>query len=165
MSGADPEYITELFAGFGPVTVRRMFSGAGVFADGLMIAMVVDGVIFLKADETLAPQFEREGLSPFSYKTKEGRRTLMSYWRMPERLYDDPDELAAWARQSMAARNAAARAPSGRGLRLHRKQFVRRSWPNRPAKSGNQATLASLLVENSGSVSQITRLRPLRLAA
>ena len=103
MSGADPEYITELFAGFGPVTVRRMFSGAGVFADGLMIALVVDGVIFLKADETLAPQFEREGLSPFSYKTKEGRRTLMSYWRMPERLYDDPDELAAWARQSMAA--------------------------------------------------------------
>ena len=103
MSGADPEYITELFAGFGPVTVRRMFSGAGVFADGLMIALVVDGVIFLKADEILVPQFEREGLSPFSYKTKEGRRTLMSYWRMPERLYDDPDELAVWARQSMAA--------------------------------------------------------------
>lgn len=103
MSGADPEYIAELFAGFGPVTVRRMFSGAGVFADGLMIALVVDGVIFLKADETLVPQFEREGLSPFSYKTKEGRRTLMSYWRMPERLYDDPDELAVWARQSMAA--------------------------------------------------------------
>ena len=32
-------------------TVRRMFSGAGVFADGLMIALVVDGVIYLKADD------------------------------------------------------------------------------------------------------------------
>ena len=103
MSGADPEYLAELFAGFGPVTVRRMFSGAGIFADGLMIALVVDGVIFLKADETLVPRFEREGLPPFSYKTKEGRRTIMSYWRMPERLYDDPDELADWARQSLAA--------------------------------------------------------------
>ena len=104
MSGAnDPDFLTELFAGFGAISVRRMFSGSGVFADGLMIALVVDGVIFLKADETLAPQFEREGLAPFSYKTKEGRRTLMSYWRMPERLYDDPDELAVWARQSMAA--------------------------------------------------------------
>jgi len=103
VSGADPEYITELFAGFGPITVRRMFSGAGVFADGLMIALVVDGVIFLKGDEALVPRFEREGLAPFSYKTKDGRRTLMSYWRMPERLYDDPDELAVWARQSMAA--------------------------------------------------------------
>jgi DNA transformation protein len=102
LSGADPEYLSELFAGFGPVAVRRMFSGAGVFAEGLMIALVVDGVIFLKADDQTIPQFEGEGLSPFSYKTKGGRRTIMSYWRMPERLYDDPDELAVWARRSMA---------------------------------------------------------------
>jgi DNA transformation protein len=101
MSGADPEYLAELFAGFGPVTVRRMFSGSGVFAEGLMIALVVDGVIFLKADDETIPQFEGEGLSPFSYKTKGGRRTIMSYWRMPERLYDDPDELADWARRAM----------------------------------------------------------------
>ena len=104
MSGAnDPGFLTELFAGFGPIAVRRMFSGAGVFADGLMIALVVDGVIFLKADADIIPLFEGEGLTPFSYKRKEGRRTIMSYWRMPERLYDDPDELAEWARQSMAA--------------------------------------------------------------
>ncbi|MBX9847178.1 MAG: TfoX/Sxy family protein [Xanthobacteraceae bacterium] len=80
-----------------------MFSGAGIFADGLMIALVVDGVIYLKADAEIVPLFEGEGSSPFSYRRKEGRRTLMSYWRMPERLYDDPEELASWARQSMAA--------------------------------------------------------------
>jgi DNA transformation protein and related proteins len=102
VSGADPEYLAELFAGFGPVAVRRMFSGAGVFAEGLMIALVVDGVIFLKADEETIPQFEGEGQSPFSYQRKGGRRTILSYWRMPERLYDDPDELAVWARRSMA---------------------------------------------------------------
>src|SRR6185295_5622799 len=103
-SGAgDSDHIAELFSGFGPVTVRRMFSGAGVFADGLMIALVVDGVIFLKADASTIAGFEREGLRPFSYKTKDGTRTLHSYWRMPERLYDEPDELADWARQAMAA--------------------------------------------------------------
>ena len=42
MRGADPDYLSELFSEFGPVTVRRMFSGAGIFADGLMIALVVD---------------------------------------------------------------------------------------------------------------------------
>jgi DNA transformation protein len=103
VSGADPDYIAELFSQFGPVTVRRMFSGAGVFADGLMIALVVADVIYLKTDAETVSLFESEGLAPFSYKTKEGRRTLMSYWRMPERLYDDPDELADWARRSMAA--------------------------------------------------------------
>jgi DNA transformation protein and related proteins len=109
--GADPDYIAELFSQFGPVAVRRMFSGAGVFADGLMIALVVDGVIYLKADAEIVPRFEGEGLPPFSYKTKEGRRTLMSYWRMPERLYDDPEELAGWARQSMAAARRSAGKP------------------------------------------------------
>ena len=34
----------------------------------------------------------------------------MSYWRMPDRLYDDPDELASWARDALgAAQRAAAR--------------------------------------------------------
>ena len=108
MSGADPEYLAELFAGFGPVSVRRMFSGAGIFADGLMIALVVDGVIFLKADDETTPQFEAEGLSPFSYQRKGRPRTIMSYWRMPERLYDDPDELADWARRAMTVAQRSA---------------------------------------------------------
>jgi len=104
--------IRDMFAGFGPVSVRRMFSGAGVFADGVMIALVARGVIHLKADEHTAPKFEREGLRPFTYATKKGERALMSYWRMPDRLYDDPDELAFWAREALAAaRRSAAPKP------------------------------------------------------
>ena len=101
--GENSDHIAELFAAFGVVSVRRMFSGAGIFADGLMIGLVVRGVIFLKADAQSIPAFENEGLGPFSYRTKEGTRSLMSYWRMPERLYDDPEELAVWARQAMGA--------------------------------------------------------------
>jgi DNA transformation protein len=123
--GADPDYIAELFSQFGLVTVRRMFSGAGIFADGLMIALVVDGVIFLKADAETVPRFESEGLPAFSYKTKEGRRTLMSYWRMPERLYDDPDELADWARLSMAAARRSS-APKRRTKPVKRATGTRR---------------------------------------
>ena len=117
MRGADPDYIAELFSQFGPVTVRRMFSGAGIFADGLMIALVVDGVIYLKADDSFVPLFEREGQAPFSYRTRDGKRTLNSYWRMPERLYDEPDELAEWARLSLAA----ARRSSKRGFKSPRR--------------------------------------------
>ncbi len=85
-----------------------MFSGAGVFSDGLMIALVVDDVIYLKADDSFIPLFEREGQAPFSYRTRDGKRTLNSYWRMPERLYDEPDELAEWARLALAAARRAA---------------------------------------------------------
>jgi DNA transformation protein len=117
-SDQDSDYIAELFAGFGPVAVRRMFGGAGVFADGLMIALLADGVIFLKADGRTIAKFESEGLGPFTYETKSGTRSLNSYWRMPERLYDAPDELAGWASLAMeAARRAAGKAKSPRKRR------------------------------------------------
>jgi DNA transformation protein len=115
-----PEDIGELFRSFGPVTVRRMFGGAGIYAEGTMFSLVADGVIYLKADQQNAPAFEREKLEPFTYVTKGGRRAVMSYRRIPDRLYDDPDELAVWAREAFAAacRSAAARPPAAkRGMK------------------------------------------------
>jgi len=103
----DAEAIRELFSEFDPITVRRMFGGAGVFVDGRMIALVSRDVVYFKADAESIPAFEREGLAPFSYATKAGEHKLTSYWRMPERLYDDPEELAEWAR---GAHGAAQRA-------------------------------------------------------
>ena len=63
----DPEFIRDLFAQFGPVTVRRMFSGAGIFRDGMMFGLIVCDVIYLKADESNVAAFEREGGTPFTY--------------------------------------------------------------------------------------------------
>jgi DNA transformation protein and related proteins len=90
----DPDYIRELFACFGAVSVRRMFGGARLFADGLMFGLVFKGQIYLKADATTMAYFERERSSPFEYDTRTGKRILMSYWRLPDRIYDDADELA-----------------------------------------------------------------------
>ena len=63
----DPEFIRDLFSKFGPVTVKRMFSGAGIFADGLMFGLIVDGAIHFKVGETNIADFEREGSRPFTY--------------------------------------------------------------------------------------------------
>ena len=115
MGGAsDSSFLVELFAAFGPVSVRRMFSGAGVFADGLMIALVVDGVIYLKADDSFIPLFQQEGQSPFAYRSRDGKRTLNSYWQMPDRLYDEPDELAEWARRALEAARRTRRPGGGK---------------------------------------------------
>jgi len=98
-----PDDIQELFCVFGPVSVRRMFGGAGIYADGTIFALVVGSVIYLKTDDVNTPAFERENLAPFTYETKHGKHGVMSYRRMPDRLYDDPEELAAWARDALAA--------------------------------------------------------------
>jgi len=118
----DPEFIRELFAPFGPVTVRRMFRSAGIFHQGLMIGLVSDGTIFLKVDEASIPDFEREGSRPFTYTRGSRGRVALPYWRLPERLYDDPDEFAAWAaraltiaeRKKFPPRAKAKRKPSSR---------------------------------------------------
>jgi DNA transformation protein len=125
----DPDELQELFSVFGPVRVRRMFSGAGIFADGLMIGLVSHGDIFLKADQATIPAFEAEGSRPFAYGAK-GRRVAMSYWRLPDRLLDDPEGLAEFAR---GAFGAAQRSAAKRGTR---KRLVRppAARPRRPAR-------------------------------
>jgi DNA transformation protein and related proteins len=120
----DPEFIQELFAQFRPVTVRRMFGGAGISVDGITFGLIVRGAIYLKVDDQSIPAFEQEGSQPFTYERAQSRPKLvsMSYWRLPERLYDDPDELANWAerafaiaqRQKAAPRKPKARMPANR---------------------------------------------------
>jgi DNA transformation protein len=113
----DPNHIVELFAAFGPVSVRRMFGGVGVYAEGTMFALVFDGLVYLKADEATSAAFQREGAGPFTYGAK-GERVVTSYWRLPDRLYDDPDELAVWARDAFAI---ARRAKDPKAKRSRRK--------------------------------------------
>jgi len=115
------EFIRELFSPFGPVTVKRMFGGAGIWSEGLMFGLAFDGAIFLKVDETSIPEFQREGSRPFVYtraksKGRVGRASL-SYWRLPERLYDDPEELAVWAARALAIAQHKKFAPRKRAKR------------------------------------------------
>ena len=107
VSGEFTAYVEELFAPLGRVKVRRMFGGAGIFAplaDGdVMFGLIAREQIYLKVDAINRPDFDAEGLEPFMYG-REGKPPIeMSYCAMPERLYDDPDELVVWARKALDA--------------------------------------------------------------
>ena len=107
MAFDDPESIRELFNEFATVSVRRMFGGHGVFADGMMFAIEQDGELYLKADDLTIPKLAAENSEPFVYKAK-GREIALSYWKLPERLYDEQDEFAAFARDAFGAAQRAA---------------------------------------------------------
>jgi len=132
----DPEFIRELFAQFRPVTVKRMFGGAGVFVEGLAFAVVFDGVIYLRVDEASIADFEREGSKPFVYPLAKtpGRagRPSRNFWRLPERLYDDPDDLAVWAARALAIAERKKAAPRKRAGRAPVKPVAAKK-PARPA--------------------------------
>ncbi len=90
-----------------------MFGAGAVYANGLIIALLDDGVVWLKADETNAPLLVEAGARQFAYPTKDGQTMTMAYWSLPESAMDDPDEAVAWARHSIEAalRKAAAKRP------------------------------------------------------
>ena len=104
----DRDFLIDLFSEFGPVSLRRMFSGYGVSADGVNFALVLRGAIYFRADEQTVSRFQDEGSKPFQYDARGKVVTVGSYWRLPDRLYDDSEELALWAREALAAAERAA---------------------------------------------------------
>lgn len=104
----DRDFLIDLFAEFGPVTIRPMFSGFGISADGTNFAMALRSGLYFRADEETIPQFEAEGSKPFQYQTRARTVTVGSYWQLPARLFDDSEELAEWARAALAAAQRAA---------------------------------------------------------
>lgn len=95
--------IAEALVAFGPLTIKRMFGGAGIWRDGVMFALIADDTLYLKTDAANHATFEAEGCAPFSYQKVGGQMAVMSYWRAPERLLDDPEELLVWARRAYDA--------------------------------------------------------------
>jgi DNA transformation protein len=109
------EFLREQLAPLGHLTMRRMFGKTGVFCDGVMLGMVRDNTLYFRVDDGNRAVFkEAEAFPPLDYE-KGGRSIDLAFWRAPERLFDEPDELLDWARAALAAahRVAGTRGRSG----------------------------------------------------
>ena len=114
----------DLFSEFGPIKLRRFFGGEGIYADDAMIGMIFDDIVYFKTDEETRKGFAAAKTKPFSfYKGKE--LVVTTWFALPDRLYDDPEELALWAR---AAHRVAAASPTAR------KKARKATKPARPAR-------------------------------
>lgn len=106
------EFLREQLAPLGPITLRRMFGKTGVFCDGLMLGMVTDNMLYLRVDDGNRDAFKEAAVSPPLNYRKQGEMIDLSFWRAPERLFDEHDELIEWARLALGA---ARRVASKRG--------------------------------------------------
>lgn len=96
------EYLHEVFERFGPIRIRKMFGGYGLYHEGVMFGLVADDTLYLKADDGNAAHFEQEGLGQFEYH-QNGKTIRMSYYQAPDGILDDREQAAIWARRSFAA--------------------------------------------------------------
>jgi DNA transformation protein len=102
------DFLREQLAPLGRVTLRRMFGKTGVFCDGVMLAMVRDNTLYFRVDDDNRETFkEARSFPPLNY-AKRGGTIDLAFWRAPERLFDEPEELVAWARAALAAAHRVA---------------------------------------------------------
>lgn len=109
------ENLREIFAELGPIEIKSMFGGYGVFREGLMFALVADDVLFLKADKKTAADFQDRGLPPFEYEQR-GKKISMSYFQAPEEIFDETERAKEWADLAFGAalRGRSTKAKPGR---------------------------------------------------
>lgn len=97
------DFITEQLERLGPVRTRRMFGGMGLYLDDMMFGVIFGEELYFKVDDRNRSDYEDEGMGPFTYEMSNGKTGSLNYYEVPERLYDDGDELVEWARKSVDA--------------------------------------------------------------
>ncbi|MAN63810.1 MAG: hypothetical protein CMI60_17895 [Parvibaculum sp.] len=124
-------FVLEVLDPLGGIRIRNMFGGAGVYYRDLMFGLIASETLHFKADDINKGAFEDEGMTPFLYEAppkdgKEGRKISMSYWEIPDRLYDEPEELIDWAKAAIEAATRTKKAKPKRKTKAKRKTTAKK---------------------------------------
>lgn len=118
-------YVIDQFAHFAKVTSRRMFGGVGLYADGLFFALIAQDTLYLKVDDSNRADYVQRGSRAFQ-PFKDNPTYSMNYFRLPEDVLEDSDELQRWTRRSLAVAASAAAAKQRRTSAPKKRQAITR---------------------------------------
>ena len=125
----EPEFIRYLrdqFRRWGPVEIRRMFGGHGVFRGGVMFGLIHDEMLFLRSDDATRAAFAAAGMGPFRYRRR-GKLVALAYHQAPPEAVEDGDVLGQWANLAFAAAQRRAEARASRRPAAKRPKATRRA--------------------------------------
>lgn len=121
MTKSDRHRFDDLFSEFGPIVLRRFFGGEGIYSGDVMIGMVFDDRIYFKTDAITRKAFLAEKTKPFTFKKHSTGETVVTGWyAVPDRLYDEPEELATWAKAALGVASASPSTTRKRAARRKR---------------------------------------------
>ena len=101
-------FLRDRLAPLGYVTTRRMFGKTGVFCEGVMFGVVTENILYFRVDSQNRATFKEAESFPSLNYVKNARTIDLSFWRAPDRLFDEHEELVAWARAALAAAHRVA---------------------------------------------------------
>jgi DNA transformation protein and related proteins len=103
VGGEFRELVSELLSPVGPIGMRNMFGGTGIYCRGIMFGLIMDDALYFKVDDADRDTYAAAGCQPFTYEGRNGKRVALSYYGVPAWLLDERDEIAAWAGRALAA--------------------------------------------------------------
>lgn len=92
------EFVLGQLSGFGDVTYKKMFGGAGLYRDGVMFGGIMNGSLHLKVNDSTRPDFIDRGMEPFFHKPS--HRSSANYYQVPIEILEDSAELEQWAQKA-----------------------------------------------------------------
>jgi len=104
-------HLKDLFSPFGLITIRKMFGGAGVYCDGTIFAITGDEGLWFKVDDITRAEFEQADCVRFTYEFDNGKTGSMSYYSVPDEVYDDTDALSHWTQLALDAASRSKKKP------------------------------------------------------
>lgn len=101
--------VTEVLGGIDGIIARSMFGGYGIYRHGIFFALIADGVLYFKVDDTNQIDFEKLGSKPFVYNSAKGKKMVMKYYELPEEIMENPEQIREWVEKSYQIAKSAIR--------------------------------------------------------
>ena len=136
------DYCCELLSALGPCVARRMFGGYGISCGGFNVALIINDLLYLKADAESKEVFQAKGGTPFQYE-REGKLMALGYWTVPSEAMDSPRLMEPWARLAMDAALRAKTKPKAKPKPMAKSKPTTKAKPIPNAKPATKASAKS----------------------
>jgi DNA transformation protein len=97
------EYVADQLSALGPVVIKRMFGGAGLYFDGRMFGLIDDDTVYLRVDDETRPEFIARDMTPFHPLRRDPNKVSLNYFQLPAEVLEDSELLVVWAKRAIRA--------------------------------------------------------------
>ncbi|HEX5056569.1 MAG TPA: TfoX/Sxy family protein [Gammaproteobacteria bacterium] len=101
-------FILEQMEALLDIHARAMFGGHGIYQGEVMFAIVADGGLYFKVDESTREDFVARGLQPFTYEAK-AKSIALQYYAAPPEVFDEEEAMIAWSKRAIEVALRASR--------------------------------------------------------
>jgi DNA transformation protein len=94
------EFVLDQLSALPDVRARAMFGAHGLYQGNHFFAILDEGRLFFKTDQTSRKDYLARDMEPFTYESR-GKTLTMGYHEVPPDILENAPELVAWARRAI----------------------------------------------------------------